>query len=184
MSSEAAQYGRHGFLLNGLFVEDGIVRSYRLSKRFMGDMVFTDDEHGVIAAPVIGVALCEFPDEDGGAVHAAFVLMVQREWGVELYDGSAPGGQCFLAVTQQWPADKSEWLHLVRTAKGSTTHGKEDDAPAPEGAQSGWDDTDRPILGGIATQGEVRIRFETDPGDGGSRGALPDGPERGPGRPG
>lgn len=124
MSDDALRYaGRVGFLLNGLFVEDGIIRSLQMADRFLGDVIFPDDNHdeGVIAAPLVGMALCEFPDEDGGATHIAPVMVVLRSWGFALYDGESPGGNCFLGTTSVWPTDRTDWL-----ARAQGFHGQED----------------------------------------------------------
>jgi hypothetical protein len=120
LSEEAQQYGRHGFDLNGLFVEDGIVRSFHRLDR--GGYCVVQDEDtvfGIDAYPLVGLALCEFPDEDRGAVHACFVLVALAPWGVALYDKEAPSvGDGFLGVSYCWPHDRAKWIALHRRLKG------------------------------------------------------------------
>jgi hypothetical protein len=125
MSSEAAQYGRHGFELNGLFVDDGIIRSFHPLPP--GAMVVLDGESDgeVDVAPLIGVALCEFPDEDGGACHASFCLVALLSWGVSLYDGAAPGGHAFIGISHAWPHDRAHWRTEALKRKGLPTDGEE-----------------------------------------------------------
>lgn len=138
MGSEAAQYaGRLGFELNGQFVEDGIIRSFHALPPNPRRVVVLEGEWDgdIEAYPLEGVALCEFPDEDNGAVHAAFVLVVVTTWGVSLYDGAAPGGNSFLGVSHAWPEDRQRWLDMEQ--RKGTQHGhnevRHEDAHAP-----GW----------------------------------------------
>lgn len=151
MSSEAAQYGRHGFELNGLFVDDGIIRSYHPLPPGAWVVLDGEDDFPVDVAPLIGVALCEFPDEDGGACHQAFCLAALAEWGVALYDGAAPGGDGFLGISHTWPHDRAKWHALAEKRKGSRTHGEAKGSDA-----GGWDDSEGRILGGIPFRGTVR----------------------------
>lgn len=163
MSSEAAQYGRHGFELNGLFVDDGLIRSFHPLPAGAWVVLDGEGDSPVDVAPLIGVALCEFPDEDGGACHAAFCLVALTEWGVALYDGAAPGGNDVLGVSQHWPQDRAKWVARAQDRKGSLTHDTQEVAPqfarstlaehginpvtgVPLGA---WDDSEPGILGGI-----------------------------------
>jgi hypothetical protein len=127
MESEAAQYGRHGFELNGLFVDDGIIRSFHALPHNPRRVVVLEGELDgeVEAFPLEGVALCEFPDDDNGAVHAAFVLVVVTTWGVALYDGAAPGGHSFLGVSHCWPEDRDAWLDVERRKHQKGSHGEE-----------------------------------------------------------
>ena len=173
MSSEAAQYGRHGFELNGLFVDDGIIRSFHPLPPGAWVVLDGEGDSPVDVAPLIGVALCEFPDEDDGACHAAFCIVALTEWGVALYDGAAPGGNGFLGISHTWPHDRAKWLARC-TQKGSA-HGSEEvptfvrSTLAEQGINpvtgeplGEWDDREPGIFprGAIRARGDVRVHGE------------------------